>query len=100
MQETKVTIFLFNYSICFSYYLFVGTTSENESAESQDEIEWLKNNNEPWPEIIDKWKKTLPKRQLVDKDKTVLEILNTYPAFRKPLAYTLVSTSGFVRTNK
>lgn len=96
-QSNKVIIFTWAF-IFLTPYVYLGTASDEneESADLQDAVEWLKHNSEPWPELLDHWKKTFRTRQLLDKEKSILEILNTYPAFRKPLAYTLVSTYIYV----
>lgn len=67
------------------------SVTTDSDVDQEDTLVWLKNNSEPWPEVVDNWRKTFSARQAQDKEKSILNILDTYPCFKKPLAYTLVN---------
>ena len=53
------------------------------SEDSKSKIEWLKNNNEPWSEVIIYWEETREER-------LTLELKESWPALKLPLGHTLV----------
>lgn len=69
------------------YYIFF---LENDAA-ILDCIQWLKNNIEPWAEVLSKWKLTAEARmQLISKFNSIEQILQEFIILKQPLAYSLV----------
>lgn len=58
-----------------------------------EEIQWLKNNIEPWDIVVEKWQHSSKNRLKYYKSLDSIEsILINFPVLKQPLGYTLVST--------
>ncbi|XP_063919744.1 uncharacterized protein LOC135134832 [Zophobas morio] len=70
-------------------------TSEEELSAEDDNyeniVQWLKNNYEPWPQVIEHWKETSKTRlkKYNESQSTIFEYLTTFPGLKRPLGYTL-----------
>lgn len=59
------------------------------SLDTLEAFQWLKNNSEPFTEVIEKWKITKVKRD-EEFPSTILEYFGLYPGLRHPLGYLLL----------
>lgn len=59
---------------------------------NDEDVQWLKNNVAPFPEVVEKWKQTTKHRtgNVVDAI-TIQTYLQYFPALREPLGYQLVA---------
>lgn len=59
--------------------------------ENNKNIIWLKNNQEPWADVVEKWTSTYEYRQgLLSQDIDFQEILATFPILQNPLGHCLI----------
>lgn len=80
-------IFIFAQALYFSQNfmkLFVVYSEDTSEA-----LQWLKNNSEPFTEVVEKWKATYIKRN-EELPPTIVEYFGFYPGLRHPLGYLLL----------
>lgn len=58
---------------------------------NDENVQWLKNNVAPFPEVVEKWKATTKYRtgNFIEVDETIQTYLQYFPSLRKPLGYQL-----------
>lgn len=62
----------------------------------KEDIQWLKNNAEHTPELIEKLKRTLPARRIIFREEgngQPSSYFSPYPGFKSPNGYLLVSNT-------
>ncbi|CAH0563124.1 unnamed protein product [Brassicogethes aeneus] len=64
---------------------------EEDIEVSEDSISWLKNNSQPWPDVLNRWKVTSKVRlhRFYHSTIAIHEFMKLYPALTEPLGYSL-----------